>query len=77
MAKKYQVKLSVLLESVEYCSDVESDGYYVVNGTNEIIEYGEDLSDEYIMEDEVWAFLESNECLQLPTLHDIENYTPV
>ncbi len=76
MAKKYQVKLSVLLESVEYCSDVESDGYYVVNGTNEIIEYGEDLSDEYIMEDEVWAFLESNECLQLPTLHDIENYTP-
>lgn len=76
MAKKYQVKLSVLLESVEYCSDVESDGYYVVKGTNEIIQYGEDLSDEYIMEYEGWEFLESNECLQLPTLHDIDNFTP-
>lgn len=76
LEEKYQVKLSVLLESVVYCSDVESDGYYVVKGTNEIITYGEDLSDEYIMEDEVWAFLESNECLQLPTLHDIDNFTP-
>lgn len=76
VAGKYQVKLSVLLESVEYCSDVESDGYYVVNGTNEIIAYGEDLSDEYIMEDEVWTFLESNECLKLPTLHEIDNFTP-
>lgn len=56
MAEKYQVKLSVLLESVVYCSDVESDGYYVVKGTNEIIAYGEDISDEYIMEDEVWTF---------------------
>lgn len=74
--KKYQVKLSVLLESVEYCSDVELDGYYVVKGTNEIIQYEEDLSDEYIMVDEVWGFLESNECLQLPTLHDIDNFTP-
>lgn len=26
--KKYQVKLSVLLDSVDYCFDVESDGYY-------------------------------------------------
>lgn len=76
MAEKYQLKLSVLLESLEYCSDVESDGYYIVNGTNEIITYGEDLSDEYIMEDEVWTFLESNECLQLPTLHDIDNFVP-
>ena len=76
MAKEFEVKLSVLLESLEYCSDVESDGYYVVKGTNEIIEYGEDLSDEYIMEDEVWKFLESNECLQLPTYHDIDNFTP-
>ncbi len=27
---QYQVKLSVLLNSVNYCSDVETDGYYVV-----------------------------------------------
>ena len=72
----YQVKLSVLLESLEYCSDVESDGYYVVNGTNEIIKYGEDLSDEYDMESDVWKFLESNKCLQLPTLHDLDNSVP-
>ena len=61
---------------MEYCSDVESDGYYVVNGTNEIISYGEDLSDEYTMEDEVWTFLETNECLQLPTLRDIDKFKP-
>ena len=73
---KYQVKLSVLLNSLDYCSDVESDGYYVVQGTNKIIEYGEDLSDEYVHEDEVWNFLESNECLQLPTLHDLDDAAP-
>lgn len=76
MAEKYKVRLSALLESVEYCSDVESDGYYVVKDTNEIIAYGEDLSEEYVMEDEAWAFLEANECLQLPTLHDIDNFAP-
>lgn len=73
---EYQVKLSVLLDSLDYCSDVESDGYYVVNGTNEIIKYGEDLSDEYVMEDDVWKFLELNKCLQLPTIHDLDNSAP-
>ena len=57
---EYQVKLSVLLDSLEYCSDVESDGYYVINDTNEIIKYGEDLSDEYNMESDVWKLLELN-----------------
>ena len=46
MEEKYQVELSVLLESLEYCSDVESDGYYIVRGSNKIIAYGEDLSEE-------------------------------
>lgn len=76
MEKEYQVKLSVLIESVEYCSDVESDGYYVEKGTNKIIEYGEDLSNEFFMGDETWAYLESHECLQLPTLHDLDNSAP-
>ena len=48
MEEKYQVELSVLLESLEYCSDVESDGYYIVRGSNKIIAYGEDLSEEYL-----------------------------
>ncbi len=73
MDDKYRVKLSVLLDSLAYCSDVESDGYYVVKGTNEIIAYGEDLSEEYVQEDETWGFLQSNECLQLPTMHDIDD----
>lgn len=38
--KKYQVKLSVLLDSIEYCSDVEEDGYYVVRSTNDITVWG-------------------------------------
>ena len=76
MEVKYQVKLSVLLESLEYCSDVESDGYYIVRGSNEIIEYGEDLSEEYLSEDEVWKFLQSHECIQLPNLHEIEDSSP-
>lgn len=74
--EKYQVKLSVLLDSLEYCSDVEKDGFYVIKGTNEIIGYGEDLSEDYSYEDEVWKFLELNECLHLPTYHDIDNLQP-
>lgn len=70
--EKNRVKLSVLLESVNYCSDVESDGYYVVKDTNEIIEYGEDLSDDF-MNDEICEFLSSDKCIQLPTLHDIDD----
>lgn len=73
---KYQAKLSVLLDSPDYCSDVESDGYYVVHGTNEIIKYGEYLSDEYVHEDEVWGFLKSIKCLQLPTLHNPDDSSP-
>ena len=76
MEEKYQVELSVLLESLEYCSDVESDGYYIVRGSNKIIAYGEDLSEEYLGEDAVWKFLQSNECIKLPTLHEIEYASP-
>ena len=76
MEEKYQVELSVLLESLEYCSDVESDGYYIVRGSNKIIAYGEDLSEEYLGEDAVWKFLQSNECIKLPTLHEIEDASP-
>lgn len=76
MEEKYQVELSVLLESLEYCSDVESDGYYIVRGSNKIIAYGEDLSEEYLGEDAVWKFLQSNECIKLPTLNEIEDASP-
>ena len=76
MEEKYQVELSVLLESLEYCSDVRSDGYYIVRGSNKIIAYGEDLSEEYLGEDAVWEFLQSNECIKLPTLHEIEDASP-
>lgn len=72
--EKYQVKLSVLLESIEYCSDVEEDGYYVVKSTNEIIEYGEDLSD--IPDDKTYGFVASEQCLHLPTWHDLDNSYP-
>ena len=73
MEDTYRVKLSVLQDSLEYYSDVESDGYYVVKGTNEIIAYGEGLSEWYVKEDETWAFLQSNECLRLPTMNDIDD----
>ena len=76
MDVKYRVNVSVLLESLEYCSDVDSDGYYVVRGTNEIIKYGEDLSEEYSGDDEVSDFLEANECVHLPTLNDLERSAP-
>ena len=76
MEEKYRIKLSVLLDSLEYCSDVESDGYYVVQGSNEVIMYGEGLSEEYVGEDELSAYLQSKECLQLPTLHDIDASAP-
>ena len=76
MEEKYHVKLSVLLESLEYCSDVDSDGYYVVQKTGEIVKYGEDLSDEYNGEDDVWEYLESNESIHLPTLNDLEKASP-
>ena len=76
MEEKYHVKLSVLLESLEYCSDVDSDGYYVVRKTSEIIKYGEDLSDEYSGEDDVWDYLKANESMHLPTLNDLEKASP-
>ncbi|MCF0115774.1 MAG: hypothetical protein HUJ56_10490 [Erysipelotrichaceae bacterium] len=72
---KYTVKLSVLLESVEYCSDVESEGYYLVKDTNQIIPYGEDLS-EFRNDEKELTFLTSNKCLQLPTNHDLERFAP-
>ncbi|MDE6728364.1 MAG: hypothetical protein K2J80_10575 [Oscillospiraceae bacterium] len=72
--KKYQVKLSVLFNSVNYCSDVEDDGYYVVKSTNEIVEYGEDLSD--IPDKKIHDFVTSEQCFQLPTWHDLDNSYP-
>lgn len=77
MGKNYRVKLSVLLNSVSYGSDVESDGYYVVKDTNEIIEYGEDLSDSFMdKDDKIYEFLLSDKCLQLPTVHDLIKSAP-
>lgn len=76
MEEKYHIKLSVLLESLEYCSDVESDGYYAVRGTGEMIKYGEDLSEGYDGNDVVWNYLESRESLHLPTLNDLDKASP-
>ncbi len=76
MEEKYQVKLSVLVDSLDYCSDVESDGYYVMQGTNEVVPYGEDLSEEYLQEDPLWEYLQSHPCIQLPTSRELERYAP-
>lgn len=76
--KKYQVKLSVLLDSVNYCSDVEEDGYYVVKSTNRIAVYGEGVGedDTDIMDDETYDFVTSEQCFHLPTWHDLEKDYP-
>lgn len=76
--KKYQVKLSVLLDSIEYCSDVEEDGYYVVRSTNEITVWGEGLGEDFsdIYDDEAFDFVTSEQCFHLPTWHDLDNSDP-
>ncbi len=71
---KYRVSLDTLLESIDYCSDVESDGYYFVKETNEIIKYGEDLCED--LEDETYEYVTSNKCFQLPTYHDLKKAYP-
>ncbi len=71
---KYRISLETLLESVEYCSDVESDGYYMVKETNEIIKHGEDLSED--LDDETYDYVTSDKCFQLPTYHDLHNEYP-
>ena len=76
MEEKYQVKLSVFVDSLDYCSDVESDGYYVIQGTNEVVPYGEDLSEEYLQEDALWDYLQSRTSIQLPTSRDLTEYAP-